>query len=140
LGWQSLLRHQIKLGYVNRTLDISMPGYIIKQLQCYKHASPTRLQHCPYYPQPKLYGSAAQRPIELDDSPSLSKEDIKQVQRVVGSILYYARAIDLTVLMALSTIASEQSKGTERTMKKCKQLLDYLATHPDAPSASTPPT
>ena len=34
--------------------------------------------------------------------------------------------------MALSTIASEQPKGTERTMKKCKQLLDYLATHPEA--------
>jgi hypothetical protein len=34
--------------------------------------------------------------------------------------------------MALSTIASEQSKGTERTMKKCKQLLNYLATHPEA--------
>ncbi len=34
--------------------------------------------------------------------------------------------------MALSTIASEQLKGTERTMKKCKQLLDYLPTHPKA--------
>jgi hypothetical protein len=54
------------------------------------------------------------------------------VQRIIGSILYYAHAIDLTVLMALSTIASEQSRGTKSTMKKCKQLLDYLATHPDA--------
>ncbi len=58
--------------------------------------------------------------------------DIKHVQRVIGSILYYARAVDLTVLMALSTIASEQAKGKESTMKKTKQLLDYLATHPDA--------
>jgi hypothetical protein len=33
--------------------------------------------------------------------------------------------------VALSTIASEQSKGTQQTMQKCKQLLDYLATHPD---------
>jgi hypothetical protein len=33
--------------------------------------------------------------------------------------------------MALSTIASEQAKGTESArMKKCKQLLDYLATYP----------
>ena len=51
---------------------------------------------------------------------------------MVGSILHYARAVDLTVLMALSTIASEQSKGTEQTMQKCKQLLDYLASHPNA--------
>jgi hypothetical protein len=36
------------------------------------------------------------------------------------------------MLLALSTIASEQLKGTEHTMTKTKQLLDYLATHPNA--------
>jgi hypothetical protein len=36
------------------------------------------------------------------------------------------------MLMALSMIASKQSKGTEHTMTKTKQLLDYLATRPDA--------
>jgi hypothetical protein len=46
--------------------------------------------------------------------------------------LYYARAVDITVLMALSSIAIEQTKGTASTMAKAKQLLDYLATHPDA--------
>jgi hypothetical protein len=40
--------------------------------------------------------------------------------------------VDLTVLMALSTIASEQAKGTQSTMMKTKQLMDYLVTHPDA--------
>jgi hypothetical protein len=34
--------------------------------------------------------------------------------------------------MALSSIASKQSKGTDSTMKKCKQLLNYLASHPNA--------
>ncbi len=38
----------------------------------------------------------------------------------------------MTVLMALSTIASEQTKGTERTLEKAYQVLDYLATHPNA--------
>jgi hypothetical protein len=123
---------KLKWDYVARTLDISMPGYIIKQLQKYKHACPPRPQHCPYSPEPKRYGSDAQRPLPEDTSPPLSKEDIKHVQRVIGSILYYARAVDLTVLMALSTIASEQAKGTESTMAKTKQLLDYLATNPDA--------
>jgi hypothetical protein len=36
------------------------------------------------------------------------------------------------MLMTLSTIASKKSKGTEHTMTKTKQLLDYLATNPDA--------
>ena len=38
----------------------------------------------------------------------------------------------MTVLMALSTIASEQTKGTEQTMEKALQVLGYFATHPDA--------
>ncbi len=40
--------------------------------------------------------------------------------------------VDLTVLLALSTIASEQSKATKNTMQKTNQLLDYLATHSEA--------
>ncbi len=34
--------------------------------------------------------------------------------------------------MVLSSIAIEQSKGTTNTMAKAKQLLNYLATYPDA--------
>ena len=38
----------------------------------------------------------------------------------------------MTVLMALSLIASEQTKGTKHTLEKAYQVLDYLASHPDA--------
>jgi hypothetical protein len=114
------------------TLDISMPRYIFKQFQKYKHTTPIKPQQCPYAPQPKQYGSEAQRPLSLDMSPPLSKDDIKEGQRVIGSILYYARAVNLTVLMTLSTIASKQANGTENIMLKTKQLLDYLAMHPAA--------
>jgi hypothetical protein len=123
---------KLKWDYVARTLDISMPGYIKKLLQKYKHRMPKRQQHCPYSPAPKQYGAKAQAPLPVDISPKLSPEEIKEIQRVVGSILYYARAVDITVLMALSSIAIEQTKGTTSTMGKAKQLLDYLATHPDA--------
>jgi hypothetical protein len=34
--------------------------------------------------------------------------------------------------MALSSIAIKQTKGTTSAMEKAKQLLDYLATNPDA--------
>jgi hypothetical protein len=76
-----------------------------------------------------------------DTSPPLSINNIKHVQQVISSILFYARAVDLAMLMALSSIASKQSKGTDSTMKKCKQLLDHLASHPDASIGFfTPPT
>jgi hypothetical protein len=117
--------------YNNCTLDISMPGYIKKQLQKYKHAFPQCPQHCRYAPMPKQYCSNSQHPLPPDTSPPLSKDNIKHVQQVIGSILYYACAINLTALMALSTIASEQVKGTDNTMLKIKQLLNYLATHPN---------
>jgi hypothetical protein len=45
------------------------------------------------------------------------------------SIIYYARAVDMTVLMALSSIAMEQTKATDRTLERCMQLLDYLVSN-----------
>jgi hypothetical protein len=113
-------------------LDIFIHGYIIKQLKKYKHASPARQQKCPYAPMPKQYRSKAQRPLPPGMLPPLSNDNIKHVQQVIGSILYYAHDVGLTMLMALSTIASKQAKGMVNTMVKTKQLLDYLAMHPDA--------
>jgi hypothetical protein len=46
--------------------------------------------------------------------------------------LYYALAVDMTNLMALSTIAVNQTKATKRTMERCTLLLDYLAHNADA--------
>ena len=46
--------------------------------------------------------------------------------------MYYARAVDLTTLVALSSIASEQSAATADTETRVQQLLDYLHTHKDA--------
>jgi hypothetical protein len=98
----------------------------------YTHATSSRPQHCPDSPEPKKYGSEAQAALPIDALRPLGEKEIKAVQKIVGSILYYARAVDMTVLMALSTIASEQMKGTQQTMEKVLQVLDYLAIHPDA--------
>jgi hypothetical protein len=42
-------------------------------------------------------------------------------------LLYYAQAVDNTILPALSTIATEQAKPMEKTKATIKQLLDYCA-------------
>ena len=93
---------------------------------------PKKLQRCPYSPEPKRFGTEAQAPLPPDSSPKLDAKGIKRVQQIVGSILYYARAVDMTVLMALSSIAVEQTTATEKTMERCTQLLDYLAGQPEA--------
>jgi len=40
--------------------------------------------------------------------------------------------VDMTLLVTLSTIASQQSKATVDTIKATTQLLNYFATHPNA--------
>jgi hypothetical protein len=54
------------------------------------------------------------------------------IQKVTGSFLYYAQAVDPTILMQLNEIATEQTKSTGKTQAATNQLLYYLATHPDA--------
>jgi hypothetical protein len=49
--------------YVNRTVDIYMPGYIKKKIQEYGHLFPNRTQRCPYSPEPKKFGFKAQAPL-----------------------------------------------------------------------------
>ncbi len=40
--------------------------------------------------------------------------------------------MDMTVLMALSSIAVEQTKAMEKMMARCIQLLDYLLSQANA--------
>ncbi len=123
---------QLVWDYNAQTLDISMSGYIKKVLQKYKHCVPSKPQHCPYSQSSKQYGRKAHEPLPVNISPKLPPKEIKEIQSVIGSILYYAHADNITVLMALSSIAIKQTKGTTSMMEKAKQLLDYLATNPDA--------
>jgi hypothetical protein len=54
------------------------------------------------------------------------------IQKITGSVLYYARAVATTVLMPLNDIATDQTKATEKIQAAANQLLDYLATHSEA--------
>jgi hypothetical protein len=52
------------------------------------------------------------------------------LQEIVGSFLFYARAVDCTMLTAVNHIASMQSNPTERVMEAAKRLLQYAAAYP----------
>ncbi len=96
-----------------------MPGYIKMKLQKNKHIMPKKLQTCPYSLEPKKFGTEARAPLPNDSTPKLDKNGIKCVQKIVGSVLYYARVVDMTVLIALSSIAVKQTKTMEKTMARC---------------------
>jgi hypothetical protein len=122
----------LEWDYAKRTCDISMPGYIERALQRFTHPPPTRPQHSPHAWTKPDYGAKMQYAIPADESPPLDAADTKRVQEILGTLLFYARAVDNTMLTAIGAIATQQSQGTQETMKAVVQLLNYCATHPNA--------
>jgi hypothetical protein len=122
----------IEWDYLNRTVDISIPGYIERTLQRFQHPPPTRPQHSPHAWQKPTYGAAIQYAPTPDTTAALDAKDTKHVQEVLGTLLFYARAVDSTMLPAIGTLASQQAHGTKATLEALTQLLNYCATHPDA--------
>ena len=51
----------------------------------------------------------------------------------MGTLIYYSIAGDPTMLAALGSIALQQARGTEKTYAENLRLLNYAATHPNAP-------
>jgi hypothetical protein len=64
-------------------------------------------------------------------SPALSDKDVNKLQQLKGTLLYYARAVDPTLIMPINVLASEQSNATEITADKVIKLLNYCNTHPE---------
>ena len=91
----------------------------------FKHKASKQAQHIPYQPAPRKYGKYSQDTIPVDDTDKVSEPRVKVIQQVVGGVLYYARAVDCTILAALSSIASKQAQATEGTKARIQQLLDY---------------
>ena len=116
--------------YKKRTCRLTMNGYIDEVLLKYNHKRPTKPQHAPHAHREIVFGAKTQLAPEDDNSPPLNPAGIKQIQGIVGSLLYYARAVDNKLLATLSVIGTQQAAATENTAKAVNQLLDYVATYP----------
>jgi hypothetical protein len=121
----------LKWDYGKRTCDITMPKYVSNVLSKFQHDAPKHPHHTPSQYVTLVYGAKTQYTTK-DETPPLNAQQYITIQKVTGSVLYYARAVDPTVLMPLNDIAMEQTKATEKTQAATNQMLDYLATHPDA--------
>jgi hypothetical protein len=117
--------------YKKRTVDLSMPGYIIAALHKYQHPAPARPEHAPHTWDPPIYGAKTQFVNEETTSPVLSDKDVNKLQQLTGTLLYYARAVDPTLIMPINFLASEQSNATEVTADKVIKLLNHCNTHPE---------
>ena len=134
LNWEGnhYIGLDLKWNYDDGYVKISMPGYIDKILHRLRHLPPITPQYSPHENFPIKCGSKGTRQYATapDTSPPLPSPTY--IQQIVGSLLYYARALDNTILTALNDISSQQSNPTETTLLKCKRLLDYVATYKNA--------
>jgi hypothetical protein len=64
-------------------------------------------------------------------SPALFDKDVNKLQQLMGTLLFYARAVDPTLMMSINVLASEKSIATEITADKVIKLLNYCNTHPE---------
>ena len=132
--WSGTLYCGIKLkwDYTRRTVELSMSIYIKAALLKYQHPEPRKPQHAPHKWDKPQYGQTTHYAKPVDKTPKLDAEGIKRIQKAIGTLLYYARAIDSTILMAINAISSAQATGTTATADAVTWLLDYAATYPNA--------
>ncbi len=107
----------IQWEYKKRKAHIHVPGYLQKAFTRFKHKMPVKIQNSLHPHVILQYGAKMQYAKEDDESPPLSKKETKYIQAVAGTLLYYARAVDTTILPSLNLIATEQTKPTQETMK-----------------------
>ncbi len=48
-----------------------------------------QIQHCPFSLKPKRYGTDVQSPLPSNDTQKLTDSEIRQVQKIIGSILSF---------------------------------------------------
>jgi hypothetical protein len=116
--------------YIRSTVDISMPGYVTRALERFQHTPTHRDEHSPHAWTKPIYGTHPQLTSPVDDTALLPPSALIRIQEITGTL--YARALDYTMLVALGTIVSNQSKGTQATAQALTQILNYAAAHPDA--------
>jgi len=109
-----------------------MPRYIECTLKWFQHPHTKCPDHAPHIWQKPTYGTAVQFTPDLDHTPALNATGCQHVQEVIGILLYYAWAVDPTLLTALGTLATQQAQSTQATMEGLTQLSSYCTTHPDA--------
>ena len=92
-----------------------------------------KLKHTPCDPEPIQHGAKTQL-TSIDITTPLNKEK-KSHQQILGSLLYYARIIDLTMLISANDLTIESTKYVTTARNKMSTLIYYLAINPNTAMA-----
>jgi hypothetical protein len=96
---------------------MSMPGYVANVLSKFQHDNPKHPQHTPSIYVTPVYDANTQYATRNETPPLTAKQSLN-IYKVTGSVLYYVRVVDPTVIMPLNDIATEQTKATEKNNRR----------------------
>ena len=106
-----------------------MPVYNQAALYRLQHRPPSRKEHVPHSLERPNYGATQKFTKGEDTAQKLPPERILILQQITGTVLFYDKAIYLTILVALGKITATQTSGTIETEKEMQKLMDYCATY-----------
>jgi hypothetical protein len=121
----------IQWDYPGKCCHLSMPRYNDNLLLKFKHLHLCKPRLSRYTCLPISYSTKTQ--FSPDDDISVLLDDARKqcIQKIIGSLLYYAHAVDNKLLVDLSAIEAIQSKATVAMEQAVHLLLDYVATYPN---------
>jgi hypothetical protein len=93
-----------------------MPKYVPDALHKFQHPPPAQPQDSPHPCNAPQYGIKVQKPEPIDTSLPASAKDKKYIEQVSGTLIYYAQSVNNTMLVTLSSIATEQANPMEDTL------------------------
>ena len=85
-----------------------MPGFIVKSLHKLYRSSPLSTHNSPHKWIRPHYGAIIQYAPDDDTTSKFDKDGKTKFQKIVGTLLYYARDVDFIMLIELNTIAYQQ--------------------------------
>jgi hypothetical protein len=119
---RSYVGFQIDRDEGDGTITISMPGYIDDAIKRFNISTSERVTN----------PAAAEDLSDPDLSTPATDAQRKRVQEIIGVLLYYARAIDSSILTRVSKVSTQQSKATVATLRAAERILAYAATQKPA--------
>ena len=69
---------------------------------------------------------------EIEVGPTANANVKKRIQQIIGVFLYYARAVDESMLCSLNKLASQQTNPTKELELDIDRFLQYASSYPSA--------